>query len=246
MDKRIRKRLEKRYSRHRELHKKLREHADDILRSEQFRSSRGNIQHGSISVQRHSIDVAKQSLLMAKALHISVNEKELVRGALLHDYFLYDWHDKARDDYNGLHGFYHPGIALKNAMRDFDLTKREQDIIKKHMWPLTPFVPMYRESWIVTMADKYCSTLETLKFRKGIHRGQASVVENKGKTTWRDNQEVFEKAYEDAFPDLIADGVSHVDEVIDQMVEDILKENKEYHSKQVSRVPFFRKQSLDV
>lgn len=164
----VSKRLERRYKRHRELHKALKEHANDILKSEKFRSTRRNVQHGSISVQRHSIDVAKQSLLIAKALKVKVNEKELVRGALLHDYFLYDWHDKERDDYNGLHGFYHPGIALKNAMKDYDLTKREQDIIKKHMWPLTPFIPKYRESWIVTMADKYCSTLETLKFRKGV------------------------------------------------------------------------------
>lgn len=171
MDKceKLRIKLENRYAKHRALHQKLREHAEDILSSEKFKSTRDNVQHGSIHVHRHSIDVAKQSLIISKALHLKVNEKEMVRGALLHDYFLYDWHNKDREDYKVLHGFYHPGIALKNAKKDFNLTEREQDIIKKHMWPLTlVYFPRYKESWVVTMADKYCSTLETLKIRKGV------------------------------------------------------------------------------
>lgn len=164
----VSKRLERRYQRHRKLHKKLKEHAQDILESEQFQSTRECIQHGTIPVHRHCIDVAKQSLIISQALKIPVNEREMVRGALLHDYFLYDWHDTTREDYNGLHGFYHPGIALKNASRDYDLSDREKDIISKHMWPLTiSRIPKYREAWIVTMADKYCSTLETLRLRKG-------------------------------------------------------------------------------
>ena len=165
---RVSKRLEKRYKKHRELHNKLKEHAEDILNSEKFQSTREHIQHGSIAVHRHSIDVAKQSLLIAKALHLKVNEKEMVRGALLHDYFLYDWHDAERENFQKWHGFHHPGIALRNANEDYDLTDREKDIIEKHMWPLTlRHVPKYKESWVVTMADKYCSALETLKLRKG-------------------------------------------------------------------------------
>jgi len=173
-------RLEKRYAKHRELNKKLKEHANDILVSEKFQSTRDHVQHGSIPVHRHCIDVAKQSLLISKFLHIPVNEKEMIRGALLHDYFLYDWHDKSRDDYKTLHGFYHPGIALENADKDYNLTEREKDIIKKHMWPLTVKPPVYREGWIVTMADKYCSTLETLKLRKGnVRRNIRSNLRNK-------------------------------------------------------------------
>lgn len=178
---RVSKRLERRYQRHRKLHNKLKEHADDILNSEKFKSTRECIQHGSIPVQRHCIDVAKQSLIFSQALKIKVNEREMVRGALLHDYFLYDWHDKEREDYNGLHGFYHPGIALKNASDDYDLSDREKDIISKHMWPLTiSRIPKYREAWIVTMADKYCSTLETLRLRKGA-RAARNKLSKRGK-----------------------------------------------------------------
>ena len=83
---------------------------------------------------------------------------------------MYDWHDGSAPGniHPTLHGFYHPGIALKNAVKDYNLSKREKDIIKKHMWPLTINPPRCREAWIVCIADKYASTLETLKLKKGI------------------------------------------------------------------------------
>lgn len=103
------------------------------------------------------------------------SERELIRGALLHDYFLYDWHDRSRENYQALHGFYHPGIALKNASKEYKLTLREKDIIKKHMWPLTIVPPRCREAWIVTTADKYCSILETLKLRRGVGKARLRI-----------------------------------------------------------------------
>lgn len=154
---------------HKELHRIINEHAKDILESENFQSTRNHTQHGSIPVHRHCIDVAKQSIIFSKALKLKVNERELVRGALLHDYFLYDWHDITfKEMREGLHGYRHPQKAFDNAAKEYELSEREEDIIKKHMWPLTlTKIPRYRESWLVTMADKYCSTLETLKLRKG-------------------------------------------------------------------------------
>ena len=110
------------------------------------------------------------------ALPISCSEKDLIRGALLHDYFLYDWHDKNRANYQKLHGFYHPGIALRNAEKEYRLSPREKDIIKKHMWPLTIVPPRCREAWIVTTADKYCSLLETLKLRGRGNRANVGFV----------------------------------------------------------------------
>lgn len=159
-------RLKKRLNRHIELNNKLIEHAEDILNSEKFKSTLEYMQHGNISVHRHSVDVAKQSLLICKKLRLKISERELVRGALLHDYFLYDWHDSTRENFKHGHGFYHARVALKNAMQDYELTPRERDIIKKHMWPLNITPPMCKEAWVVTMADKYCSALETLKIRK--------------------------------------------------------------------------------
>ena len=53
--------------------------------------------------------------------------------------------------------------AHKNARRDFELNEIEQDMIRKHMFPLNPVPPKYRESWILCMADKICASKETVK-----------------------------------------------------------------------------------
>ena len=92
--------------------------------------------------------------------------RALVRGALLHDYFLYDWHEK--DASHRWHGFHHPAAALKNASADFGLSPRERDVIAKHMFPLTLRPPRFRESWIVCLADKWCALEETLAVRLGL------------------------------------------------------------------------------
>ena len=77
------------------------------------------IQHGSTSVYEHSVKVAYTSLYFARRFRLNIDEKSLIRGALLHDYFLYDWHEK--DKSHRLHGFYHPSTALRNAKEDFAL-----------------------------------------------------------------------------------------------------------------------------
>ena len=95
-------------------------------------------------------------------MKIRVHEKELIRGALLHDYFLYDWHQKYKPTRNvGLHGRIHPKIALFNARKDFNVNYLEADIIERHMFPLTFMPPRYRESLIVCLVDKACSVYET-------------------------------------------------------------------------------------
>lgn len=164
--------FEKFFRKQKELHQLLREYGGDILASDNFKKTREHIQHGNVTVNSHCVNVAKYSLAISKKLGIRCSEKDLVRGALLHDYFLYDWHEKIHRDRKKLHGFYHPGIALRNAAKEYKLTNREKDIIKKHMWPLTVVPPQCREAWIVTAADKYCSLLETIR----LHRGHGKQV----------------------------------------------------------------------
>ena len=125
-----------------------------IIEMQQF------IQHGSISCLKHSIAVAYYSFWLIRKFHIHCNEDALIRGALLHDYFLYDWHEK--EAWHKWHGFRHPNFALQNAMQDFILTKTEKEIIKKHMWPLTIVPPMCREAWIVNGMDTCTSLMEVL------------------------------------------------------------------------------------
>lgn len=117
------------------------------------------IQHGSISVYAHCVNVARMSVRIAKWLPIQVNMDALVIGALLHDYFLYDWHDgKGRH----FHGFTHPECAFRNAEKDYTLSPRVKNIIIRHMFPLTLVPPTCTEAWIVCIADKICAIEETL------------------------------------------------------------------------------------
>ena len=56
-----------------------------------------------------------------------------------------------------------PGSACVNAERCFAITRKEQNIISSHMWPLTfRHVPTCREAVIVCLADKYCAVLESV------------------------------------------------------------------------------------
>jgi uncharacterized protein len=104
--------------------------------------------------------VAYFSLKLMHVLRIPCEETSLLRGALLHDYFLYDWHTP--DASHRLHGFHHPKKALENAQNDLRLTQKEADIIAHHMFPLTPKPPRCREAVAVCLVDKGCSLYETL------------------------------------------------------------------------------------
>lgn len=138
---------------------------NDVKKSSRFANSRKFIQHGSVSVYVHSIMVAYTSCYLAEKYNIDVRWDEMIMGALLHDYFLYDWHDRS-DSHKRPHGFYHPTAALNNAMEDFSLTSIEKNIIKCHMFPLTIMPPKYKEGWIVCLADKICSVRETVTTRE--------------------------------------------------------------------------------
>lgn len=119
------------------------------------------IQHGDMSVYEHCFRVTYMSMALADKLHIDIDRKSLIRGALLHDYFLYDWHDK--DKTHSIHGFHHPATALKRAKEDYELNYIEKNIILRHMFPLTLVPPMCKEAWLVCIADKICATRETFK-----------------------------------------------------------------------------------
>lgn len=142
---------------------RLRRYGGDILESPGLRSQRAHMQHGRVSVLQHELAVALMCLKLAGALRLRVDERALVRGALLHDYFLYDWHEK--DASHQWHGFTHPKKALRNAARDFEIGPTERDMIAHHMFPLLPSPPRCRESALLCLADKLCAMRETL-FRR--------------------------------------------------------------------------------
>lgn len=139
----------------------LKDILSELEQSGRFDLEKCYFQHGTTSIYTHSVRVACLSLYLARKWKLQVDERTLVRGALLHDYFLYDWHDA--DNGHHLHGLTHPATALKNAKQDYVLNEVEENIIRRHMFPLTPVPPMYTEAWLVCAADKYCALRETVQ-----------------------------------------------------------------------------------
>ncbi len=131
-------------------------HDPRVMRMQEY------IQHGQVTTYDHCINVARTAFWLNCHFHLGADEHKLVRAALLHDYFLYDWHDKG----DHLHGYHHPAIASSNAREDFELTYAEQKMIESHMWPLTLFhIPTSRGGWILMLVDKLCSSGEIINDR---------------------------------------------------------------------------------
>lgn len=152
---------------------KLKTILEDLNENTKFLENKNFIQHGTTTVYDHVISVSLKSIEIAEKFNLNVDYDSLIRGALLHDYFLYDWHDKNTRPH--LHGIFHPRLALINAKREIMLNEIEEDIIKKHMFPLTPIPPRYIESWIVVMADKTVATRESVGF---IFKAKTNVGAN--------------------------------------------------------------------
>lgn len=135
---------------------------NEVSTNSRFEECANYMHHGDTSIKKHAITVTLLALNLSEKLNIKVNKRYLIRGALLHDYFLYDWHDMKLKD---LHGFHHPTKALKEALKDFNLSRKEIDIIKHHMFPLTYECPRCKESLLVCIADKICAWGETIDGR---------------------------------------------------------------------------------
>lgn len=127
---------------------------NEVKKNPRFRECRCYISHGKTDIRTHMINVAYLSLSLSEKLGIKVDKEALVRGALLHDFYLYDWHDKKLSEF---HGFRHPSAAIKEALKDYDLTKKEQEMIKHHMFPFTYNMPKSNEAKLLCIADKICA-----------------------------------------------------------------------------------------
>ncbi|MBO0488019.1 HD domain-containing protein [Vagococcus fluvialis] len=113
-------------------------------------------QHHYSNRLEHSINVSYRSFLLAKKWNGDL--RATARAGLLHDLFHYDWRTNKSDE--GSHAYIHPRVALENARKLTEISKLEEDIIVKHMFGATIAPPKYKESYIVTLVDKYCACEE--------------------------------------------------------------------------------------
>ena len=129
-------------------------------------------QHYETTCFDHCYMAAYYCFLICKKYHLDYISA--TRAAMLHDLFLYDWRVR-QDGRKGLHAFTHGKQACQNACQLFDLNEKEKDIITKHMWPVTFFsFPKYKESFIITLVDKYCAIQESIKAYKSRKKLQVA------------------------------------------------------------------------
>ena len=137
--------------------------AEDILTHPKFIAQNAYHHHTS-NLFEHALHVAYISYRVA--VKFKLDTKTIIRGALLHDFFLYDWHIEGRRiKKRGFkkHGFTHAKIAYQNASKYFNINPKEKDIILKHMFPLNIKPPRYKESWLVNLVDSYVTFKEYFK-----------------------------------------------------------------------------------
>lgn len=130
----------------------------DIIENKTVQEMKNYRQHYQTSCFEHCLVASYFCYLYCKKQHLDYFS--CARAAMLHDLFLYDWR-KRLDGRKGLHAFTHPITAYENASKLFNLNDMEKDIILKHMWPVTIALPKYKESYLLTLVDKYCALNES-------------------------------------------------------------------------------------
>jgi len=117
-------------------------------------------QHKNSTSYTHSFYVAMESYKYAVRKDIECDLHSLIRGALLHDYFIFN-EDNSKD--RG-HLRNHPFKALCAAKKDYDLNPIEQEMILHHMWPYNfRQFPRNKETWILIKYDKIVSFKEAFR-----------------------------------------------------------------------------------
>ena len=127
---------------------------EKVLRMQDISMHRGS------NCYLHCFKVAKKAI--SKSLNKkNINLEVVLVGAILHDYYLYDW----RKDRSKLkkHAKNHPHVAIENAIRDFAISDDIKRVIETHMWPINfKAFPNTKEAKVVSLADKAVTIGESL------------------------------------------------------------------------------------
>lgn len=151
-------------------------YVEDILLSDEFQKRKLFKHHHNLSVWDHSILVSFKSFIVAK--YFNASARICAIAGLLHDFYTQAWlyseelekidDGKYLSEFNikkplfKMHGFVHGNDAAINLEKYFPELKNDRIInsIKRHMFPLTPIPPKYKEGIIITCVDKLNSVRE--------------------------------------------------------------------------------------
>lgn len=132
--------------------------------------------HIGSNVYIHTFKVVKQVMKKAVKSRKNLDLENLLIASIFHDYYLYNW--RTTKDRPHPHGKYHPGIAANNAKRDFDISKKAQEMIKTHMWPfnfLNP--PKGKEARILCNVDTWVALVECFVSKKRKKQNESKYLE---------------------------------------------------------------------
>ncbi|MBO4600736.1 MAG: HD domain-containing protein [Bacilli bacterium] len=149
----------------------------NIITDDKFKSLKEDTHHNTNKYD-HLIRVSKLSYKIAK--HTKANVVETTRAGVLHDFFFGGRKESQANSYLN-----HPYTSAINAKECFNISDKEADIIKTHMFHHTffrsiiPFInpdekvkikdgkPKSKEAWIVCVSDLIISAYEGLRFNIG-------------------------------------------------------------------------------
>lgn len=127
----------------------------DLLQSRAVQQLGEYTHHKGTTRLQHCLNVSWYNYLICRRLHLDAHSA--ARAGLLHDFFFYDRKEHEPLDGECWHGAWHPKIAFFSALELFPLNDRETDMIINHMFPVTPHLPRFRETWVIQLVDKLCA-----------------------------------------------------------------------------------------
>ncbi len=142
------------------LHTEYYDQIADLLELPEVQQLRQFRHHLLTTRFQHSLNVSYYHYRLCRLFRL--NARAAARAGLLHDLYFYDTKQFTKEKHPIRHSQYHPMAALDNAQRLLAMNEREQDMIVKHMWPVTRQRPLYAETYLLTFVDKYCALLEVL------------------------------------------------------------------------------------
>ena len=119
--------------------------------------------HKGTTRLQHSLNVSYYNFLLCRKLHFDACSA--ARAGLLHDLFLYDRKQHEPVEGEGNHAVGHPKVAFFNG-----------DMIANHMWPLSPHMPHFRETWVIQFVDKACALGEISCLAARISRSKIRLA----------------------------------------------------------------------